>query len=112
MSPRKHSSPWNHIEHALVLARQRAEAAGREFRLTLADLLPLPTRCPILKLELDYGVEGTERSPTIWCDPDEGGTPGNVTVISNRARALIKSSDDADEHRAVADWLDYGVVTR
>lgn len=90
----------------LACIRRRAAERGIEFRISLEDVRPLPTRCPILGVEIDYAPKGKrgycQQSPSIdRVDPSLGYVPGNVWVISARANT-IKNDATAFEHRAVA----------
>lgn len=106
----------NDLEAAMSLSfnRKKANAKKRdrktgvpvEFTIERADLV-WPTHCPILGLELDwYADTRQENSPSFdRVDSSKGYVKGNVQIISWRANR-IKNDGSADEHRAIADWLD------
>lgn len=94
----------NPAKYLLTKAAGRAKAAGLEFAITEADLLPLPERCPVVGIPLDYrfrecsGKRGrmNPHSPTVdRLDSTKGYVPGNVMVMSDRANRL---KNDATLH--------------
>ena len=90
----------------LGLARTRARRKGIEFNITEDDILWV-THCPVLGIELDYGVRGKHRdnSPTLDRTNNKlGYAAGNVCVISFRANEL-KSNGTAEELRLVAKYM-------
>lgn len=76
-----------------------------EFTITMSDL-DWPTHCPILGLELDWFAETRqENSPSYdRVDSTKGYVPGNVVIVSWRANR-IKNDGTAQEHFAIAEWL-------
>lgn len=68
------------------------------------DLLPLPTRCPVLGIELEYsGYKGLGHSAYASIDridPTKGYDKGNVQIISYRANR-IKNDATLEELRAL-----------
>lgn len=103
---------WSHHAYAILKpARIRAKRKGVEFNLTVDDISPLPTHCPVLGIELIYiGTEGhtgvsSENSPSLdRINPSLGYVRGNVAIISKRANS-IKNNASVLELEAVADWL-------
>jgi hypothetical protein len=87
-------------------ARKRAKKKGHEFSITLDDI-HIPLSCPVLLIELNYGVgKRTEHSPSLdRIDNTRGYVKGNVAVISWRANR-IKSNVTAVDLRNVANWMD------
>ena len=86
-------------------ARKRAKKKGIECTIVASDLL-IPTICPVLGLEINFG-RGLfhDGSPSLdRFDNSKGYSVSNVSVISNRANT-IKSDGTADEHRKIADWI-------
>lgn len=93
-------------------ARRGADQRNLEFSITAADLLPLPSHCPVLGIELDY-VGGVGRDPRASNkytrasvdrkDSSKGYVPGNVLVVSWRANTL-KSDATPLELRQLADF--------
>ncbi len=79
-------------------ARSRATRLGREFSITLSDIV-IPSHCPVL------GVELIERdgqySPSLdRIDSSKGYVPGNVRVTSYRAN-MLKNNATVEELRLV-----------
>lgn len=89
--------------------RNSAMRDGHVFELTWDDL-KWPTHCPILGIELDYFGESGQRSNHSISfdrlDPSQGYIPGNVYIVSWRANR-IKNDGTAEEHRRIADWMEY-----
>ncbi len=92
--------------------KDRARRDGIEFSLVMEDIIPLPTTCPVLGIELvprggsinqETGKRGAwGRSPSIdRIDPSKGYTKDNIIVISWRANR-IKCDATPEELRAVA----------
>ena len=104
----------NPVKRLLQTAKDRAKSRGQEFSITEADLTPLPTHCPVLGTELQYGgTRGKDlRAKDKWAlasidrrDNAFGYVPGNVFIISLRAN-MLKSDGTPAEHRAVANWTE------
>ena len=94
---------WKHPERRLLqLARARARRKGLAFDLKPGDLA-VPTRCPVLGIELRVGGRGfTDCSPTVdRIDNSKGYVVGNVLVVSWRANR-IKADATAEELSQVA----------
>lgn len=106
---KKAATPEGHITLLITAAKGRAKRYGREFDITLEDLKPFPAVCPLLGIDLKYGINETGQrndSPSIdRIDSKRGYVRGNVHIISSRANAL-KSDATADELRRIADNLD------
>jgi hypothetical protein len=68
-----------------------------------------PLTCPVLGIKLDYYGRGDGLKDNVpsfdRLDASFGYVPGNVVVMSMRANRL-KNDGSADEHRAIADFLD------
>jgi hypothetical protein len=97
----------NHPEWTIVQrSKRRAKAKCVPFDLHPKDIL-IPTVCPVLGILLQNNDgEKTNQSPSIdEIIPGLGYVVGNVAVISNRANT-VKNDGTADEHRAIADWMD------
>ena len=94
--------PW------LLLHRVKARAKrlGLAFNLTLADLVPLPTCCPVLGLPLRYGTSSND--PCAYSldriDNSLGYVQGNIAVMSNRANRL-KNDGTLEEHQRIVTWM-------
>ena len=74
---------------ALQQLRRNAKKRGFEFSITKADLLPLPTVCPVFGTPLIYSGEGGPNAASIdRSDSAKGFVRGNVVVMSNRANHL------------------------
>lgn len=89
----------------LARARQRAKRDNVPFDISANDIV-LPTHCPILLIELDYGRDKVgNNSPSLdKVIPALGYVKGNVRVISNRANQK-KSDWTVDELRRLAMYM-------
>ena len=88
-------------------AKKRAKELGREFTITLEDIV-IPERCPVFGcLLMHNSVPGfKDNSPSLdRIDPSRGYVPGNVWVISWRANA-IKRDATLDELRRLVTTLE------
>jgi hypothetical protein len=90
----------------LTRAKRRAKDCGMAFDLVDADILPLPTHCPVFGLELqaaavprDFRAYSLDR-----VDNTKGYVRGNVAVISYLANRL-KNDGTAEEHEQIAAWM-------
>lgn len=90
-------------------AKRRAKAYGVPYSLELGDveaIWPADNLCPILGIELCFGTESYDNSPSLdRLVPGLGYVRGNVAVMSARANR-IKDSGTAHEHRLIAEWMD------
>lgn len=99
------------VYRMLQSAAKNAKRRGVAINLCAADLEPLPLRCPILGLALDYGyrTKGGRwqlNSPSVdRIDPSRGYVRGNVQILSMRAN-MLKSNATTEELRKVADYMD------
>jgi len=110
--PEQHAedcSRWrkqNPARQLLIRLRTRARVRGLAFSITLEDILPLPSHCPILGVELRSGKYPND--PHAYSvdriDSSKGYIPGNVAVISSRANR-IKNDGSAEEHERIAAWM-------
>ena len=86
-----------------------ARKRGQEFTITLVDILPAPTHCPILGLELDYSgtlKRCSDNLPSVdRLDSHRGYVPGNVAIISHRANVL-KNSASLEEMKKLVAWTE------
>ena len=90
----------------LIQAKRRSKVKSN---LCLEDLLPLPTHCPILGIELSYtpNIPGKREGNKASLDqiiPGKGYVRGNVVIISSRANRL-KDNGSALEHRLISDFM-------
>lgn len=94
------------FSRAFIRKRQNVKATDWEFTVERSDI-EWPIVCPVLGLELDWFSEKrSDASPSFdRIDAELGYIPGNVAIISWRANR-IKNDGTAEEHRAIADWLD------
>lgn len=78
-----------------------------EFSITLDDILPLPSHCPVFGIPL--GNSDRHQNPASWSldriDNSKGYVPGNVQVISYAANRL-KNDGTAEQHRRIAEWME------
>jgi len=95
------------VRSMLWRAKKRARIKGLEFSITVQDIEPLPTICPVLGITLNWDRAGLPAGDSLSLDRLDnalGYTPGNVMIISNRAN-MIKCDATAEEVTAVASWL-------
>lgn len=94
-------------------AYARAAKKGWEFNLTVEDLMPLPTHCPVFgtPLRLSEGPQDPHAYSLDRIDNKQGYVRGNIVVMSYRANRL-KNDATADEHEAIAAWMRQQAVTR
>ena len=87
-------------------AQTRARALGVPFNLKISDIV-VPDTCPVFGLKLEKNKDRQrDNSPTLdRTVPELGYVVGNVKVISYKANC-IKSFGTAEEHRAVANYMD------
>jgi hypothetical protein len=90
----------------LRAARKRAKRARLRFNLTVEDVGPIPTNCPILNVPLRTSAgRPSDNSPAlIRIDPQRGYVRGNVVIASYRA-ASIKNAGTVAELRLLLDFL-------
>lgn len=105
-----YSKPKNRMRHLLSQAKRRAEENGVIFEISIEDFGPLPTHCPVLGIELNYGrsiARGfiNNRPSVDRVDPSLGYLKGNVRVISWRANRL-KSDATVQELRSILDYME------
>jgi hypothetical protein len=93
----------NPARRLIQVARRRAKLRGMRFELTEADLIPLPTHCPIFGVALVYNGKGFNANAASIDRKDN--TKGYTKIISRRAN-IVKSSGTAAEHRKIADWME------
>ena len=101
-------TPEGRMQCNFWVRRHHAKKNNIDFFIDFEDLLPLPTYCPVLNIELDYGFKGKMafNSPSIdRVNPSKGYIKGNVIVISQKANA-IKQNANPTEIRAVADFFE------
>lgn len=105
---------FNNAEHHSIReklngARKRAKEQGLEFNITIEDLMPFPSHCEILGLELTYKVFGNDRPDNgVSLDkivPSRGYTKENVRIISMRANRL-KSDLDLDTILKIKEYIE------
>lgn len=109
------SKEWrknNPVKALIHGAKRRAKMRGLDFDLSEADLMPLPTHCPVLGLELRYwtpregksGRKNPNAASLDRKDNTQGYIRRNVTVMSLRANQL-KSDGRLAEFEALVTWI-------
>ena len=87
-------------------ASARAKRKGLEFNLTIEDITPLPTNCPVFGQVLTRG--NGQQDPNAFSldriDNNKGYVKGNVVVISYLANRL-KNDGTAEQHQRISDWM-------
>jgi hypothetical protein len=102
--------PENRVRHTLGQAKRRAIEKGLEFSITMDDLLPVPTVCPVLGITINYEGNNGQRgfvndSPSIdRIDSSLGYVKGNVQLICWRANR-IKSDATIEELQALLNFM-------
>jgi hypothetical protein len=93
------------------VARHRAKKRRVPFDISPEDIV-IPTRCPVLDIELRHGVGRTGRpggnneSPSLdRIDKDKGYVKGNVQVISHLANSMKRDTSAAELQR-FARWVE------
>jgi hypothetical protein len=101
--------PENRVKHILTQAKRRAKFKNMPFDISINDLFPLPSVCPVFGIEINY--EGTKAkgfvddSPSIdRIDSAKGYIKGNVQIISWRANR-IKSDASLHELEAILKYV-------
>lgn len=95
-----------YLGRRLTAKRNNALQKGIEFSLTISDLYPLPTTCPVLGIPLSYeGNKGAsdDAMSIDRIDPSEGYVQGNIVLVSQRANR-IKNDATPAELRKIADF--------
>lgn len=87
-------------------AKSRAIKSGIDFNLTVEDISPLPTHCPVFGIELKISsIDDRDASYTLdRLDNDRGYVRDNVVVISWLANRL-KNDGTAAQHARIAQWM-------
>ena len=97
----------NPAEHMLRRAYARAARKGLDFSLTVGDITPMPTHCPVFGQKLTRG--NGQQEPNAFSldriDNAKGYVPGNVSVISYLANRL-KNDGTAEQHLRIAEWME------
>jgi hypothetical protein len=93
------------VRARLMKARARAKERGLPFDIEEADLLPAPTHCPILGIELKYtpGARSGNSASIDRIEPDKGYVKGNVLIVSDRANRA-KNDLTLDELQQIIDF--------
>lgn len=113
---RAHFAKWGQKEDSPLYQAQRqkfrakkanAIRTGYSWEVEFGDFI-WPIYCPILGIEIDYFAETRqENSPSFdRINSNLGYVKGNVQIVSWRANR-IKNDGTADEHRKIADYLDW-----
>jgi hypothetical protein len=93
------------ISYWLLELQRNAKKRGQPFSITQADLMPLPTHCPVFGIELNYlGKAGRNAASVDRHDCKQGYIPGNVAVMSRRANTL-KNDATPEELQQILDYL-------
>lgn len=93
--------------HMLERAKQRSRKKGFEFNLTVEDIEPLPSHCPVFgfSFEPNNGTQNPKAYSLDRIDSSKGYVKGNVAVISYLANRL-KNNGTIKQHRQIADWME------
>ena len=98
---RKRHAEW----HAMFPERKMFNAAKTRAKKNGLDILPLPTKCPVLGILLRKGISSSDDNAYSLdrIDNSKGYVPGNVVVMSRRAN-VIKRDATFQELIALARW--------
>jgi hypothetical protein len=110
----RQTAPWfisRPVKPLIWAAKRRAKRKGIPFDICAADLLPLPTHCPVLGTKLNYGPgrgrklyeNGAAASLDRIHNNNLGYVKGNVIIVSLRAN-LLKGQATIEELRKIADF--------
>ncbi len=109
---RKQGAEWirnNPARNIINGSRGRAKQKDLAFDLTIADITPLPERCPALGIRLESGIGNGSNHPNAYSldriDNSKGYVRGNVAIISARANRL-KRDGTLEEFQGLVDWLE------
>lgn len=95
----RRAKPENAVSYQITNARHRAKERGLPFNLTIEDLMPLPTHCPVFGIPLNY-LSDNSNDPTGFSldriDNLLGYTKGNVIIVSLKANKLKRDASIAD----------------
>lgn len=85
--------------------RTTALAKGIPFALTISDIYPLPARCPVLDIPINFNAVGAEDAALSIdrIDPSRGYTPDNIVLVSQRANR-IKNDATVEELERIAQF--------
>lgn len=90
---------------ALHRVRWRARQHGIPFSITVADLPPIPERCPALGILLDRSSDDWRTGPSLdRIVPALGYVPGNVQWLSRLANTM-KQDATPDQLTQFAHWI-------
>ena len=96
------------------IKNKRAKAKGIEFNLSYEDLLPIPTKCPLLGIPIFYEQnKRSDHSPSIdRIDSNKGYTKDNVWIISNKANRIKSDATISDLFQILAGILKVEDIVR
>ncbi len=87
-------------------AKGNAKRYNVPFELTVEDIIPFPAMCPVLGIPISLTDGERDTSPSLdRLVPEIGYIKSNVSIVSWRANA-VKNYGTAEEHRAIADWIE------
>ena len=107
--PAQRLTDLERAQHArFVRKRQNCKHLGLEFTIPLEEI-EWPDFCPILGIKLDYFAPYRSENSVSFdrVDNNKGYISDNVIICSWRANR-IKNDGTAEEHRRIADYMDYG----
>lgn len=92
-------------------AQYRAKRKGIPFDITIEDLMPFPTHCPVFGTELAYTSDVRQRAMLNSAsldrfDPNKGYVKGNVNIISHHANSIKNQRTSPEEVRDYCDNLE------
>ena len=104
-SYRSTETGWAIVKAARL--KQSAIKRGFEFSLTKDDLLPRPSHCKYLRIELNYSAKTVApNSPSVnRIDPTKGYIPGNIEIISNKANIMLSNASEEELDTFIKQYL-------
>jgi len=113
MAAQKAWKQRNPVRALFSEAKTRARQRGVEFTITLSDIPPMGTHCPLLGHPFAGHRSGRSRlSPSLdRIDPAKGYVPGNVWIVGYRAN-LVKNDGTAEEHERIAAAMRQALTVR
>lgn len=107
---KRYSDPEKRRVAVYTKVKHRARQVGREFTLTLEDIV-IPKKCPVLGIPLEFSInkgrkaQAAFNSPSIdRVDSTKGYVKDNIRIISNRAN-LLKGTATLHEMERICAYM-------
>lgn len=101
---RRFKNPLYYMYHA---CKSRCKKKGIQFSITMDDLGPLPSHCPVLGIPMTHNLGGAmpDSYSIDRIVPSRGYVPGNVRIISYRANTIKTNASPDELGKVAADYL-------